>query len=172
MAKYSISDAIVLWVQAAHGPGSLTLTLLTVSKSLLFLKDLFAPAQLRLHFTDFKWNGIQSVCGGWWIAENVLDVSLCFVLVTLAVKHPLTPVSINQAQKLGDFSCILEQFPEETNEAGQTSICGSEWGGWGWDRDRADDRCRGRNRTGFGRRAHRQLYRFYKFLLFNLGFLL
>ncbi len=50
--------------QAANGSGSLTLTLLTVSESLLFPKDLFAPANLRSHFTGFKWSGIQCVCGG------------------------------------------------------------------------------------------------------------
>jgi len=70
----------------------------------------------------------------WWIAENVLDASLCFVFWTLAVNQLRTRLSSNPVQKLGDFSCILEQFPAETNAAGQTSICGSEWGSRGWDR--------------------------------------
>jgi len=33
----------------------------------------------------------------------------------LALNQLVTLVSVNQVQKLGDVSCILEQFPAETN---------------------------------------------------------
>lgn len=75
-----------------------------------------------------------------------------FVSVTLAVKPPETPVSFHQVQT----SCSSEQFPEETNEAGQTSICGSE-------RGRADNARREQSSRGFGRTHTGR---------FNRGFLL
>lgn len=139
------------------GSDSLTLTLLTVTNSLLFPKDLFAPANLRSHFTDFKWGGIQSACaggGGAAVAAcglmNSRKCPGCFTLFCLCnagTEAAGDTGSINWVQKLGDVSCTLEQFPAETNAAGQTSICGSEWGGRGW------GRCREGGSTGFGRRT-------------------
>lgn len=60
----------------------------------------------------------------------------------------LVPVgSSDPVQKLGDVSCILEQFPAETNAAGQASICGCVA-----ETDTEQrDRCRERNSTGFGK---------------------
>lgn len=55
-----------------------------------------------------------------WILASVL------FLLPLAANQLVTLANTDQVEKLGDFSCILEQFPTETNAAGQTSICGSE----------------------------------------------
>lgn len=55
-----------------------------------------------------------------WILDSVL------FLLPLAANQLVTLANTDQVEKLGDFSCILEQFPAETNAAGQTSICGSE----------------------------------------------
>lgn len=122
--KYSLSHAEV----TAKGSGSLTWALLTATNSRLFLKDLSAAADLRSHFTGFKWGDSGCVCWmllyvGWWIAEHVLDASFSFVS-----GRPLTLSSTDSVQKLWDVSCTLEQFLAETNAAGQASICGSGLG--------------------------------------------
>lgn len=122
-----------------------------------------------LHWLQME---VLSVCVcrgvGWWIAENVLDASLCFVCVTLAVNLPVTAGSSDRVQKLGDVSCILEQFPAETNAAGQTSICGCVA-----ETDTEQrDRCRERNSTGFGKEDSQTTLLFYPLVLvFNLGYL-
>lgn len=54
----------------------------------------------------------------------------------------MTQVRIDQVQKLTDVSCVLGQFPAETN-AGQTSICGSEWAARAETKTEQRGRCRG-----------------------------
>lgn len=81
---------------------------------------------------------------------------------------PVTAGSSDRVQKLGDVSCILEQFPAETNAAGQTSICGCVA-----ETDTEQrDRCRERNSTGFGKEDSQTILLFYPLVLvFNLGYL-
>lgn len=100
----------------------------------------------------------------WWIAENVLDASLCFVFVTLAGNLPGdTGGALTRSRSLGTFLAFWSSFQRgQMQQVRHLYVVLSEGDGAETDTEQRD-RCRERN----SRRTRTQLYTFYLLLFFK-----